>query len=133
MQLLLILLLAAPCFCISYEKLLHAPPGYRSIVKQQLQGSRSIKAASNPQFTKRDSFPSSKEMRKMSDKKTGKYKLETENKEQEFWDEIQKTGDIDQQKMNITEVERKKGKPIKSEIKNAAFKETEILSQTLIF
>ena len=72
-------------------------------------------------------------MRKMSDKKTGKYKLETENKEQEFWDEIQKTGGIDQQKMNRTEVERKKGKLIKSEIKNAAFKETEILSQTLIF
>ena len=62
----------------------------------------------------------------MSDKKTGKYKLETENEEQEFWDEIQKTGDIDQQKMNRTEVARKKGKPIKSEIKNAAFKETEI-------
>ena len=69
----------------------------------------------------------------MSDKKTGKYKLETENKEQEAWDEIQKTGGIDQQKMNRTEVERKKGKLIKSEIKNAAFKETEILSQTLIF
>ena len=69
----------------------------------------------------------------MSDKKTGKYKLETENKEQEFWDEIQKTGDIDQQKMNKTEVDRIKGNPIKSEIKNAGFTETEILSQTLIF
>ena len=57
----------------------------------------------------------------MSDKKTGKYKLETENEEQEFWDEIQKTGDIDQQKMNRTEVERKKGKPIKSEIKKCSF------------
>ena len=49
----------------------------------------------------------------MSDKKTGKYKLETENEEQEFWDEIQKTGDIDQQKMNRTEVDRKKGETYK--------------------
>ena len=111
MQLLLILLLAAPCFCISYEKLLHAPPGYRSIVKQQLQGSSSIKAALNPPSLKRDSFSSSsKEMPKMSDKKTGKYKLETENKEQEFWDEIPKTEDIDQRKMKIMEVGRKKTK-----------------------
>ena len=111
MQLLLILLLAAPCFCISYEKLLHAPPGYRSIVKQQLQGSSSIIAAMNPQSLKKDSFSSSsKEMPKMSDKKTGKYKLETENKEQEFWDEIPKTEDIDQRKMKIMEVGRKKTK-----------------------
>ena len=47
----------------------------------------------------------------MSDKKTGKYKLETENKEQEFWaDEIPKTEDIDQQKMKIMKVGRKKMK-----------------------
>ena len=46
----------------------------------------------------------------MSDKKTGKYKLETENKEQEFWDEIPKTEDIDQRKMKIMEVGRKKTK-----------------------
>ena len=44
MQLLILALLTAPSLCISYEKLLHGPQGYRSIVKQQLQSGSSFTA-----------------------------------------------------------------------------------------